>query len=52
LDVAGTELFPAVHDDAIIGFTESGGFGYDFGVLIVDDLSDGFDGAGWHGGGF
>ena len=51
LDFAGAEPFPAAHDDAVVGFAESGGFGNDFGVLVVDNLTDGFDGAGWHGGG-
>ena len=49
MDIAGAELFPAIHDDAVIGFAETRSFGYDFGVLVEDDLTDGFDSAWRHG---
>lgn len=48
MNFARTEFLPSIHDDAIVFFTETGGFRNDFGVLVVNDLSDGFDGTWRH----
>lgn len=42
------KLLPLAHNHAVIGLSEAGRRGNDFGILVINDLTDGFDGGRRH----
>ena len=48
LHFSGLEAFESVHGEGVVVFPEAGGVGDEFGVLPVDEVSEGLHGVGWH----
>ena len=42
------KLFPFAHNHAVMSLPKTGRWGNDFGILVINDLADGFDGGRRH----
>lgn len=42
------KILPLAHNHAVMSLSKTGGGGNDFGILVINDLADGFDGGRRH----